>query len=78
MKLEQLKCPNCGGSIVLKDNDIWVCSSCRSIYKEEKDTSVDDKIKLSKAKSEILIPIISLIASMVMLFGFMVYTAIMK
>lgn len=50
MKLEQIKCPNCGGNIVLKDNDVWVCSSCRSIYKEEKDTSVDDKIKLDAAK----------------------------
>jgi len=35
MKLRQLKCPNCKGNIIEKEDGIWMCESCRSIFQDE-------------------------------------------
>ena len=31
MKLEAVKCPNCGGKLFV-DGDYWICESCRGIF----------------------------------------------
>ena len=35
MKLRQLKCPNCKGNIIEKEDGIWMCESCRSIFQDD-------------------------------------------